>query len=309
MKKIISVLATIMLLCTSMTCIDVKAAEVSASLSGPASAKAGEEITLSLNIDATECTGANGQISFDTSKATMKSAATALSNWSYDLNAESGKFIVNDNNVVGVSGLQTIITFKIALASNLADNETITFNLANCLISYEGLNFTEGAVSASHTITISKTEANSPSGDDSSSTIPSDGESSSEDSSDESSTGATSNIVVTGGSASGSTFSSSPEDNADDKSDVSGSETLGTTDKDTTNVDTPNEGTTSKDDTSEDTSKDTIAIDKEAEQNSDDANQMNSSLFVWIGVAVAIVVVLGGILFFLLSKKKKQQED
>lgn len=298
MKKIVSVLAVVALAFAFVTGIEVKAAGVSGSMSGPSSAKAGETITISLNVNASECTGANGQIVYDSSKATVNSVSTPLSNWASDYNTANGKFIVNDNNVVGVSGSQTVLKISVTLASNLTPGESVSFDVSNCLISYDGMNFSEGEVSASYTVTIVEPVTNPPAQNTPTQNTPSQSTPSQNTPSQ-----STPSQSVPSSSQSTASQNSAVQDNSADDQTAADDSTKAEESTDVAEEDISEEDTTEVKESDKDE-------DKEAKQEGTlekvDNEAGNQGIWIWVVIILVALAILGCLLFFLIKRKKDE---
>lgn len=154
MKKIITTLAAVALAFVLMAGTEAKAAGCTGQMTGPGTARAGETITLNLIVNAQNLTGVNGTFSYDTSKATVNSVSTPLSDWYCGNNV---KFLLYENrgDFVGVSGSQTVLRVSLTLAANLTAGEKIEFSIPDCEATYEGEQVIGAKFSVSHIVTVS----------------------------------------------------------------------------------------------------------------------------------------------------------
>lgn len=123
MKKIISVLAAVALMFSFVTGMEAKAADASGKLTGPSTAKAGETITLNLNVNSTVCYGASGEVSCDTSGVVINSVTAGISGWT--VSYENPMFTLIDMSGNGAGGSQTIVKISVTLPSGLKASDNI----------------------------------------------------------------------------------------------------------------------------------------------------------------------------------------
>ena len=152
MKKIISVL-TILVLCLGlMLPMTVSAATASATLSGPATVRAGDTITLSFNFTGSGIYGVEGMLSYDSSQVTLSGTSQKIASpWKVEFNGN--KFAAYDDSVENpINGSKTLftVTFKV---KSVAPG-------TNIKISYTGVAATDGSADKNiGTISYSKTVA------------------------------------------------------------------------------------------------------------------------------------------------------
>jgi hypothetical protein len=77
-------------LCLAFLTVPATALTASASITGPSSVRAGNTITLAVNINGTGLVAAQGNLQFDVNKLEYQSVGSKLSGWSVDVNASSG---------------------------------------------------------------------------------------------------------------------------------------------------------------------------------------------------------------------------
>ena len=157
MKKFIS-MALVLLLCLSLLSITAFAAGESASLTGPGTVRAGDTITLTLNLKGNGIFGASGTLSYDSSQLTLVGTNAVIgAPWAVEFNGNM--FVAYDNNLTnpinGTAALFTV-TFKVG---NVAPGTAIT-------VSYNEVTATDGTADANiGTVSYKATVAEPMSGD------------------------------------------------------------------------------------------------------------------------------------------------
>ena len=152
MKRIVSIITTIILCLALMLPITVSAASASASLTGPGIVRAGDTITLSFNLNGSGIFGASGTLSYDSSQVTLSETTQKIgSPWAVEFNGNN--FVAYDNNLSNpINGNKTLFTATFKVKSVAAGT--------NIKISYTGVNASDGSADASvGTVTYSKTVA------------------------------------------------------------------------------------------------------------------------------------------------------
>ena len=81
MKKIFKHLFVLSLVAWMLVGFNTNYYAAGASLSGPSTVRAGDTITLNLNLSDTIITGMQGELSYDASQLTLSSVSTGLSGW------------------------------------------------------------------------------------------------------------------------------------------------------------------------------------------------------------------------------------
>ena len=136
MKKIISIL-TVLVLCLAMLLpMTVSAASASATLSGPATVRAGDTITLTFNFTGSGIYGVEGMLSYDSSQVTLSGTAQKIASpWKVEFNGN--KFAAFDDSIeTPINGSKALftVTFKV---KSVAPG-------TNIKISYTGVAATDG---------------------------------------------------------------------------------------------------------------------------------------------------------------------
>ena len=140
MKKVISVLTVLVLCFALLLPVTVSAASASASLTGPATVRAGDTITLSFNLNGSGLFGASGTLSYDSSQVTLSGTAQKIgAPWAVEFNGNN--FVAYDNNLSNpINGNKALFTatFKV---KNVAAG-------TNIKISYTGVTASDGSADA-----------------------------------------------------------------------------------------------------------------------------------------------------------------
>ncbi len=152
MKKIVSIVLSLIICFVFMLPIAVSAASASASLTGPGTVRAGDTITLSFNLNGSGIFGASGTLSYDSSQVTLSGTTQKISApWAVEFNGNN--FVAYDNNLTNpINGNKTLftVTFKV---KNVAAG-------TNIKISYTEVTASDGSADANvGTVTYSKTVA------------------------------------------------------------------------------------------------------------------------------------------------------
>lgn len=140
MKKIITI-ALALVLCASVLCFSVLAANASATLSGPDTVRAGDTITLTFKLNGKNIFGASGTLSYDSSVLELKGTDQKIkSPWVVEFNGDT--FVAYDNNLSNPINKNTdVFTVKFKVKSNVAVGTKIT-------VSYTGVTASDGAADA-----------------------------------------------------------------------------------------------------------------------------------------------------------------
>lgn len=114
MKRYIN-LALVLILCLSLLSVTAFAAGESVSLTGPGSVRAGDTITVTLNVTGNSVYGASGTLSYDSSQLTLVNTQTVIgAAWAVEFNGNN--FVAYDNNlstpIQGTAAVFTL-TFKV----------------------------------------------------------------------------------------------------------------------------------------------------------------------------------------------------
>ncbi len=152
MKKITSIL-TVLAICFAVAMpLGVSAAGASASLTGAATVRAGDTITLSFNLSGSSLFGASGVLSYDTNQVTVvETKQTVSSPWMVEFNGNN--FVAYDNNLSSpINSSKTLFTITFKVKEVAAGT--------NIKISYTGVTASDGSYDANiGTVTYSTTVA------------------------------------------------------------------------------------------------------------------------------------------------------
>ena len=129
MKKIISILATVVLLFTLVLPMTVSAASASATLTGPNVIRVGDTITLEFKVNGSNILGASGTLSYDSNQVTLVSTTQKIASpWAVEFNGNN--FVAYDNNLTNpINSNKTLftVTFKVKSVA-VGTNITISYN-------------------------------------------------------------------------------------------------------------------------------------------------------------------------------------
>lgn len=152
MKRIISIITALMLLTT--LCVSHVHAAASASLSGPSTVRAGDYITVSLKVNASNSSGIEGQFSYDSSQVTLRSMTAKINGWVVEENGD--KFVAYDNNLSNpIKKSTTVISASFRVSSSVATGKKITISVKNLEVDGDS-----GTYSASYSINVSRPLSN-----------------------------------------------------------------------------------------------------------------------------------------------------
>ena len=152
MKKIISVLTVLVLCLGLMLPMTISAATASASLTGPATVRAGDTITVSFNLNGSGIYGVEGMLSYDSSLVTLSGTSQKIASpWKVEFNGN--KFAIYDDTVEKpINSNKTLFTATFKVKSVATGT--------NIKISCTGVTATDGSADKNiGTITYSKTVA------------------------------------------------------------------------------------------------------------------------------------------------------
>ena len=106
----------------------------SASLSGPSTVRAGDTITLKLNVSDNGKFGLEGSLSYDSSQVTLSSMSCNLSGWKAEQNGNS--IIVYDDNLSSpLNGNKTVVTLKFKVNNNVAAGTQVNISVTGLVTS------------------------------------------------------------------------------------------------------------------------------------------------------------------------------
>lgn len=149
MKKVISILTTLILCFALLLPLTVSAATASATLTGPATVRAGDTITLSFNLNGKGIYGTSGTLSYDSSQVTLSSTSQKIGTpWAVEFNGNN--FVAYDNNLTNpINSNKTLFTATFKVKTVAAGT--------NIKISCTGVTASDGSADANvGTVTYSK---------------------------------------------------------------------------------------------------------------------------------------------------------
>lgn len=152
MKRILCIMAAL-LICASLLCVTVFAASASAGLTGPATVRAGDTITLTFNLNGSGIFGASGTLSYDTNQLELQKTEQKIGDsWMVEFNGNN--FVAYDNNLakpINASTALFAVTFKVKSSVAIG---------ANIAVSYTDVIASDGSADANiGTVTYSATVA------------------------------------------------------------------------------------------------------------------------------------------------------
>lgn len=102
----------------------------SASLTGPSTVRAGDTITLKLNISDSGKYGLEGALSYDSSQVTLSSMSCNVSGWKVEQNGNN--IIVYDDELSNpLNGNKTVLTLKFKVKSSVATGAKVSISVKN----------------------------------------------------------------------------------------------------------------------------------------------------------------------------------
>jgi len=158
MKRYIN-LILILILCFSLLSVTAFAAGESATLTGPGQVRAGDTITVALNVTGNGIYGASGILSYNSSQLTFVKAEPVVgSTWAVEFNGNH--FVVYDNNLstpIRGTAAMLALTFKVV---NVAPGTVITVSCDDLAVSDGNADAKLGSVSYQTTVLAPKSTDN-----------------------------------------------------------------------------------------------------------------------------------------------------
>ena len=158
MKRYIN-LILILILCFSLLSVTAFAAGESATLTGPAQVRAGDTITVALNVTGNGIYGASGILSYNSSQLTFVKAEPVVgSTWAVEFNGNH--FVAYDNNLstpIRGTAAMLALTFKVV---NVAPGTVITVSCDDLAVSDGNADAKLGSVSYQTTVLAPKSTDN-----------------------------------------------------------------------------------------------------------------------------------------------------
>ncbi len=151
MKKIARILLVLSLSIVFLLSSKMDFYAASASLTGPSTVRAGDTITLKLNISDSGKYGLEGSLSYDSSQVTLSSMSCNVSGWKAERNGNA--IIVYDDALSNpLSGNKTVLTLKFKVKSNVATGAKLSISVKNIVTTDGSAESSIGAATYSATI-------------------------------------------------------------------------------------------------------------------------------------------------------------
>lgn len=136
MKKIAKILLVLALSFVFLLGSKMDFYAASASLSGPSTVRAGDTITLKLNVSDNGKYGLEGSLSYDSSQVTLSDISCNVSGWKVERNGNA--IIVYDDALSNpLSGNKTVLTLKFKVNSNVATGAKVSIAV-NSIVTTDG---------------------------------------------------------------------------------------------------------------------------------------------------------------------------
>lgn len=153
MKRILKIMLGVCLSLIMLAGASDNVFAASASLDGASTVRAGDTITLSLNVSHNGSYGLTGTLSYDSSQVSLTETKCGLSGW---LVENSGNdLVVYDNNLSNpLSGTKTVLTLKFKVNNSVAEGTRINISINNLNSSDGNADTSLGA--ATYSVTVAK---------------------------------------------------------------------------------------------------------------------------------------------------------
>ena len=160
MKRLISLAAAI-LLCVTLFAVTASAVSANATLTGPGTVRAGDTITLTLNLNGSGLYSASGALSYNSSQLTLVSTAQKIGNgWAVEFNGNN--FVAIDNNLANpIKSNTALFTVTFKVNSSVAVGTKITVSYTDVTATDGKADANVGTVSYSATIAAPASKDNS----------------------------------------------------------------------------------------------------------------------------------------------------
>ena len=160
MKRLISLAAAI-LLCVTLFAVTASAVSANATLTGPGTVRAGDTITLTLNLNGSGLYSASGALSYNSSQLTLVSTAQKIGNgWAVEFNGNN--FVAIDNNLANpIKSNTALFTVTFKVNSSVAVGTKITVSYTDVTATDGNADANVGTVSYSATIAAPASKDNS----------------------------------------------------------------------------------------------------------------------------------------------------
>ena len=143
MKKILTIVTSLVLCACLLFPLQVYAAAPTAKLTGPGTVRAGDTITVTLKAKGDQITGFEGTLTYDSSQITYVSSKLLIgSGWSGEYNTDTRRVMIADENVAApVSSETALFSFTFKVNSSLSAGTAVKIALKEGSMAYEGLSF------------------------------------------------------------------------------------------------------------------------------------------------------------------------
>lgn len=160
MKRLISLAAAI-LLCVTLFAVTASAVSANATLTGPGTVRAGDTITLTLNLNGSGLYSASGALSYNSSQLTLVSTAQKIGNgWAVEFNGNN--FVAIDNNLENpIESNTALFTVTFKVNSSVAVGTKITVSYTDVTATDGNADANVGTVSYSATVAAPASKDNS----------------------------------------------------------------------------------------------------------------------------------------------------
>lgn len=112
--------------------LSINAYAASPSISGPSVIRAGDQVTLSLQLEGKGFYGFGGSITYDSSKLVLTSVTTNLNGWKLDIN--NNKFVAYDDTLTNpINGTKTVLVAKFKVSNNITTGSSIVATIDGLL--------------------------------------------------------------------------------------------------------------------------------------------------------------------------------
>lgn len=152
MKKCVSAVMVLLILCSVLVPFSVSAASASAMLTGPGTVRAGDIITLTFKLNGKGLYGVSGALSYDGSQLTLSGTKQKIASpWAVEFNGNN--MVAYDNNLSNpINSNKELFTVTFKVKSHIAAGTKITISYTDVTASDGSADVNIGTVSYSVTI-------------------------------------------------------------------------------------------------------------------------------------------------------------
>ncbi len=138
MKKICKILSVIILFVCVAAINGKEAYAASANLTGPATVRPGDTITLNLSVNDDGKVGFEGELNFDSTQVSYSSVGTSLKDWKVEKN--NNKLVIYDDTLANpLNGTKTVISLKFTVNNSVKSGDNVKIAIKN-LVATDGTN-------------------------------------------------------------------------------------------------------------------------------------------------------------------------